>query len=157
MNTPNRNTVVKMILEWVDSMEFEHQFPAHLDELGDAYFDGGGEHWGGMGRFKEEVWDKHVSEVKTPHSARHFSPIQLWVEELDTEFYTINWLYNFSKLERVPYDLLIIVTFMVQEANAFGKRLMEVALWNEEILIKIQALARGRNTRWRIPCFGFGD
>jgi hypothetical protein len=28
---------------------------------------------------------------------------------------------------------------------------------DEARLIKIQALVRGRNTRWRIPCFGFND
>jgi hypothetical protein len=156
---PNRNTVVKMILEQVGDMaigdmEFEHQYPTHLDELGDAYFNGGVEgydnlvFWGSMEAFKERVWDKHVSA--------QFDFMQLWHDELDTELYTIDWLFGITSEHHIPFELPIIVSFMMQEANAFGQRLMELHE-NEASLIKIQALVRGRNTRWRIPCFGFND
>ena len=151
---PNRNTVVKMILEQIGDMEFEHQYPTHLDELGDAYFNGGVEgydnlvFWGSMEAFKERVWDKHVSA--------QFDFMQLWHDELDTELYTIDWLFGITSEHHIPFELPIIVSFMMQESNAFGQRLMELHE-NEASLIKIQALVRGRNTRWRIPCFGFND
>ena len=154
MNTPNRNTVVKMILEQIGDMEFEHQYPTHLDELGDAYFNGGIEdyddlaYWENIKEFKERVWDKHVSA--------QFDFMQLWHDELDTELYTIDWLFGITSEHHIPFELPIIVSFMMQEANAFGQRLMEVHE-NEASLIKIQALVRGRNTRWRIPCFGFDN
>ena len=154
MNTPNRNTVVKMILEQIGDMEFEHQYQTHLEELGQEYFNGGVEDyddlafWENMKEFKERVWDKHVSA--------QFDFMKLWHDELDTDIFTINWVYGVSKVKHVPYDLPIIVSFMMQEANAFGQRLMEVHE-NEASLIKIQALVRGRNTRWRIPCFGFDN
>ena len=154
MNTPNRNTVVQMILGQIGDMEFEHQYPTHLDELGQEYFNGGAEDyddlvfWENMKEFKERVWDKHVSA--------QFDFMKLWHDELDTDIFTINWVYGVSKVKHVPYDLPIIVSFMMQEADAFGHRLMEVHE-NEASLIKVQALVRGRNTRWRIPCFGFDN
>ena len=82
--------------------------------------------------------------------------MQLWRDELDTNLYTIDWLFAIRDEHRVPYELPIIAGFMTQEANSFGYRLTNVQE-DEASQIKVQALVRGRNTRWRIPCFGFGD
>ena len=91
--------------------------------------------------------DTHAAQVDV---------MQLWRDELDTNLYTIDWLFAIRDEHRVPYELPIIAGFMTQEANSFGYRLTNVQE-DEARLIKVQALVRGRNTRWRIPCFGFGD
>ena len=125
---------------------------ALYDELGYLFFNGGAEDdlvnefWVAMEAFKEYVWDKHVSA--------QFDFMQLWHDELDTDIYTIDWLFTITNEYRIPFELPIIAGFMTQEADAFGQRVMEVQE-NEASLIKVQALVRGRNTRWRIPCFGF--
>ena len=151
MNTPNRNTVVQMTLDWIAW----HGGDVHMglyDELGHMYFNGEAEHyisdvfWESMEAFKEYVWDKHVSA--------QFDFMQLWHDELDTDIYTIDWLFTITNEYRIPFELPIIAGFMAQEADAFGQRVKEVQE-NEASLIKVQALVRGRNTRWRIPCFGF--
>jgi hypothetical protein len=79
-----------------------------------------------------------------------------WCDELDTNLYTTDWLFAIRGEHRVPYELPVIAGFMMQEANSFGYRLTK-AQEDEARLIKIQALVRERNTRWRIPCFGFGE
>ena len=153
LNTPNRNNVVQMTLDWI-KWDGGDLHMALYDELGYLFFNGGAEDdlvdefWEAMEAFKEYVWDKHVSA--------QFDFMQLWHDELDTELYTIDWLFGITSEHHIPFELPIIVSFMMQESNAFGQRLMELHE-NEASLIKIQALVRGRNIRWRIPCFGFGD
>jgi hypothetical protein len=103
MNTPNRNAVVKMTLDWIDVME---AITEGVDELSDLYFNGGYEHyhdhwfWGNMKRFKEEVWDKHVSA--------QVDFMQLWHDELDTDIYTSDWLFGIRNEHCIPYELPII-------------------------------------------------
>jgi hypothetical protein len=46
MNTPNRNTVAEMVLEWIGDLEALQQFFEHLYELGDWHFDGSEEYCG---------------------------------------------------------------------------------------------------------------
>ena len=43
MNTPNRNAVAEMVLEWIGDVEALQQFSEHLYELGDWHFNGGEE------------------------------------------------------------------------------------------------------------------
>jgi hypothetical protein len=154
MNTPNRNAVAEMVLEWIGDVEALQQFSEHLYELGDWHCNGGEEDWEvdeefwrNMKLFKEQVWDKHTAQVDV---------MQLWRDELDTNLYTIDWLFAIRDEHRVPYELPIIAGFFTQVANSFGYRLTNVQE-DEASLIKVQALVRGRKTRWRIPCFGFGN
>ena len=142
MNTPNRNAVVQMTLDWVDVMEAVTE---GVDELGDLYFNGGHEHyhdhwfWGDMNRFRKEVWDKHVSA--------QVDFMQLWHDELDTDIYTSDWLFGIRNEHCIPYELPIIAAFMMQEVNAFGQRLMGVQE-KESSLINVQALVRGKQSRY---------
>ena len=164
MNTPNRNTVVNMTMDWVDWTGSDIELHDDWRNLGDVYFNGetaisdsywsffigddNVEFWDNMKDFKEQVWDKHVSA--------QFDFMQLWHDELNTKLYTIDWLFGITNEHHIPFEVPIIAGFMRQETDAFGQRLL-VVQENEASLIAVQALARGRNARWRTPCFGFGD